>query len=185
MSRSPYLVNKERAALLVVDIQEKILAVMSEPDRVVENSVKLIKGFHALHRPIFATEQYPEALGQTVEKVQKALKKTPVEVKSTFSCCGIQDLVLSLRKQMIDQIVLCGIETHVCVSQTAFDLAHADLSVYICQDAVSSRKEIDYQAALHRMALHGITVTTSEAVLFEMVENTESEVFKPILKIIK
>jgi len=185
MSRSPLLVNKERAALLVIDIQKKILTVMSEPDVVVENSVKLIKGFHALERPIFATEQYPEALGKTVEKIQKALKKKPIQVKSTFSCCGIADFVRSLRKQMIDQVVLCGIETHVCVLQTAFDLAHADLSVYVCQDAVSSRKEMDYQAALNRMAFQGIKITTTESVLFEMVEDAESDGFKPILKIIK
>ena len=185
MSRSPLLVHRERAALLVVDIQEKILAVMSEPDRVVKNSVKLIKGFHALGRPIFATEQYPEALGKTVEKIHKALKKTPIEVKSTFSCCGIRDLIFSVRKQMIDQIIICGIETHVCVLQTAFDLMHAGLNIFVCQDAVSSRNEMDYQAALIRMAHQSIIVTTTESVLLEMVENSESEVFKPILKLIK
>jgi len=185
MSRNPYLVSQNRAALLVVDIQEKILAVMSDPDRVVKNSVKIIKGFHTLERPIFVTEQYPEALGSTVEKVHKALKKTDIQVKNTFSCCGITDLVLSLRKQKIDQVVLCGIETHVCVLQTAFDLMHAGFSVFVCQDAVSSRKEMDYQAALQRMAQGGVFITTTESVLLEMVENIESKSFKPILKLIK
>lgn len=185
MSRNPILLDRKRAALFVVDIQTKILAVMAQPELVVENTVKLIKGFKILELPIFATEQYPEGIGKTVAPIKRNLKGIEIRQKLTFSCCGIDGLIHSIRSQKIDQIVLCGIESHVCVWQTAMDLLHEGFSVFVVRDALSSRSETDYEAALSRMAYQGIGVTTTEMVLFELLYEAGTDEFTKVSKLIK
>ena len=185
MSRHPLLLDRGRSGLLVVDIQEKILAVMADPERVVENTIKLIQGCTILEVPVFVTEQYPDGLGQTVAPVKEAVGEVEMRGKLSFSCCGIEGLSRSLRSQKVEQVVVCGIESHVCVWQTAMDLIHEDFLVYVVRDAVSSRKEVDCETALDRMAFHGIGVTTTEMVLFELLEKAGTEAFKQVAKLIK
>lgn len=185
MSRHPVLLDRKRAGLLVVDIQEKMLAVMAEPERVVENSVKLIKGFKILACPIFVTEQYPDGIGKTVDPIAKVLEDIEIPDKLSFSCCGIEGLTHSFRSKKIDQVVLCGIESHVCVWQTAMDLLHEEFSVVVARDAISSRKEIDCETTLRRMTAQGIHVATTEMVLFELLEKAGTDEFKKLSKLIK
>ena len=185
MSRNPVLLDRKRTGLLVVDIQEKILAVMANPDRVVENSVKLIKGFKILGCPIFVTEQYPKGIGKTVKPIKSALGDIKIAEKLIFSCCGVEGLTRSILSKRIDQVVLCGIESHVCVWQTAMDLLHQDLTVFVVRDALSSRKDEDHEAALLRMGFHGIEVTTTETVLFELLNEAGTNEFKEVSKLIK
>jgi len=185
MSRNPLLLDRKRAGLLVIDVQEKLLAVMAEPERVVENTIKLIKGFQILERPIFVTEQYPEGVGKTVAPIKKALKDVHIHEKITFSCIGMEGLVHTVWSQKIDQVVLCGIESHVCVWQTAVDLLYQGFTVAVVRDAVSSRKEIDCETALHRMASQGIALVTVEMVLFELLERAGTDAFKKVMKLIK
>lgn len=185
MKRNPELLDRNRATLLVVDIQEKILSVMTNPEEVVAESVKLIKGFQLLDCPIFITEQYPKGLGPTVKEVKDAIGETGIPEKMTFSCCGAPDLLTQIRQAKRDQIILCGIETHVCVWQTAMDLLINRFSVTVVRDAVSSRKESDYKTALTRMRMKGISVSSTEMVLFELLQSAEAEAFKDISKLIK
>jgi nicotinamidase-related amidase len=185
MLRHPVLLDRNRTGLLVVDIQEKILAVTSRSKQVVENAVKLIKGFKILERPIFITEQYPEGLGNTVDPIKKVLEEAEIHQKLTFSCCGIEGLTRQIRTQKIDQLVLCGIESHVCVWQTAMDLAYDGFKVSVVGDALSSRTDENHEAALKRMASHGIEVTTTEMVLFELLKEAGTDAFKAVSKLIK
>jgi len=185
MIKNISLLDKSRTGLLVVDIQDKILKAMARPDEVVENTIKLIKGFKILNCPIFVTEQYPEGLGGTVKAIKKFIDDIEIYEKSTFSCCGIDNLVNKFRSSKIDQIVLCGIEAHVCVWQTAMDLIYENFSVSVVRDAVCSRKDSDMNTAVDRMAVAGINITTTEMVLFELLERIDVDEFKPILKLIK
>ena len=185
MSRHPSILDRTRTGLLVIDIQEKICAAMAHPDRVVENSVRLVKGFTILNLPIFVTEQYPKGIGATVPKLKKVLKEIKIIEKTSFSCCGIQGFIGSIRSEKIDQLVLCGIESHVCVLQTAMDLKHEGFMVSVVADALSSRKDSDHDIAMLSMRSHGINVTTTEMVLFELLKTVEDKAFKDVHKLIK
>lgn len=185
MSRNNLLLDRNRTGLLVVDIQKKILAVMAHPERVVENTVKLIKGFKIIGCPIFVTEQYPKGIGKTVDAIKEVLEDIKVQEKLTFSCCGIEGFIRSIRSRKIDQVVVCGIESHVCVWQTVMDLVHEDFIVVVVRDALSSRKDEDYEAALNRMASQGIGVSTTEMVLFELLEKAGTDEFKEVAELIK
>lgn len=185
MNRHPQILNRNRTALLIVDVQQKINAVMMHADTVVESIVKLIKSCQILNVPIFITEQYPKGLGPTEPKILEALEgKTPIQ-KMTFSCCGAEELCSKLHDKNIQQLIVTGIESHVCVQQTALDLLANELQVHVPKDAVSSRKELDYQTALERMAKAGVVLTTVEAALFELLEEAGTPDFKEVSKLIK
>src|SRR5574340_82062 len=164
MNRHPKILNREKTALLVIDIQERILPVILEYQRVVDNSIKLINGFKILNLPIYYTEQYPKGLGPTEPKIKSALEQTEAIQKMTFSCCGAGNLFNDLKDKGIKQVVVCGIESHVCVLQTVLDLLANDLQVHVVSDAVSSRRKFDYGIALRRMENNGAEITLTESV---------------------
>jgi nicotinamidase-related amidase len=177
--------KKESTALLVIDIQEKILPVIKKNELVVENTVKLIKGFKTLGLPIYYTEQYPKGLGHTTETIKNELDNAEAIQKMSFSCSGAGDLFKDLEKKGVTQIVVCGIESHVCVQQTVLDLLANEFQVDVAADAVSSRKKFDYKTALRRMRDNGAEVTSTEAVLFELLEVCGTYEFKTISKLVK
>ncbi len=185
MKRNPKILTKEKSVLLVVDIQEKILNVMQHKERVVENTVKLIKGFRLLNLPVYYTEQYPKGLGETEPEIKAELKSVNAIQKMSFSCYGAGDLFEEFKKKNLSQIVVCGIETHVCIQQTVLDLLANGFQVNLPADAVSSRKLLDYEIALRRMENNGAEVTSTEAVLFELLNVCGTQEFKDILKIVK
>jgi nicotinamidase-related amidase len=179
------LLKREKTALLIIDIQERILPVMMNPGMVTENCIKLIKGFKILGSPVFYTEQYPKGLGPTAAVLLDELTGINAVQKMSFSCSGAEDLFDQLKLKNIEQVVITGIESHVCVQQTVLDLLENGFQVNICADAVSSRKEIDYKTALERMSSHGAEVTTTESVLFELLNVCGTDEFKQISKIVK
>lgn len=185
MIRNSRILNRERTALLVIDVQEKILKVMRNYETLVENINKLIKGFKILNIPIFYTEQYPKGLGQTTELILPNLRPNEAIQKLTFSCYGAPNLFNQFRELKKDQIVVCGIESHVCVMQTVIDLLGNGFQVNVPIDAISSRKEIDYNAAIIRFSNEGAIITSTESVLFELLEECRSEEFKQISKLVK
>ena len=185
MKRNPKILNREKTALLVVDIQERILNVMQHKERVIENTIKLIKGFRLLDVPIYYTEQYPKGLGETETKIKEELKLVNAIQKMSFSCYGAEDLFEEFKRKNFSQIVVCGIETHVCVQQTVLDLLANGFQVNLPADAVSSRKILDYEIALRRMENNGTEVTSTESVLFELLNVCGTQEFKDILNIIK
>ncbi len=185
MKRFEKLLTIDKTALLIIDIQERIIRVIHEYETVVENTKKLIKGFKALGIPIYYTEQYPKGLGPTVESIQNELEGNDAIQKLSFSCSGAGDLFNELKRNEISQVVVCGVESHVCVQQTVLDLIANDFQVNLAADAVSSRRVKDYEISLSRMRQHGADVTTTEAILFELLNVCGTDVFKQISKIVK
>jgi len=185
MKRHPQILNRKEAALLIVDVQQKINAVMQAGPLVVDSTVNLIKACRTLAVPIFITEQYPQGLGPTEPAILDALGHPQPIQKMTFSCCGADELNSGLQAGSIRQVILTGIECHVCVQQTALDLLARDLQVHVPKDAVSSRKRLDYETALERMSKAGVVLTTVESVLFELLEKAGTPEFKEVTRLIK
>jgi len=179
------LLIPEKTALLIIDIQERILPVISNHQRVVDNTLKLIKGFKVMSLPIYFTEQYPKGLGPTVSSLIEELGELKPFDKMSFSCSGAGDLFNEFKKKNLSQIVVCGIESHVCVQQTVLDLIENGFQVNLAADAVSSRKEIDYNTSIERMRHHGTEVTTTESILFELLNVCGTPQFKEVSKIVK
>ena len=185
MKRHPLILKKETTALLIIDLQERILPVIRNYEVVVENTIKLIKGFKTLQLPIYFTEQYPKGLGPTSKKVLDELKGYSAIHKMSFSCSGAGDLFNELHKKKLSQIVVCGVESHVCIQQTVLDLLANNFQANLAADAVSSRKEIDYKTALQRMLALGAEITTTESILFELLQVCGTPEFKEVSKIVK
>jgi isochorismate hydrolase len=185
IERNPVILKRERTALIIIDLQERIMNVMGEKERVISNALKLIRGFKVLHLPIFYTEQYPKGLGATCGELKEELEGLSAVQKLSFSCYGAENFFQRLIDNDIEQIVISGVESHVCVQQTVLDLIANGFQVNIAADAVSSRKEFDYMIALDRMNAHGAEITTTESVLFELLQNSGSDEFKAISKLVK
>lgn len=184
MKRHPQILDRKHTALLIVDVQEKINAVMMQGNLVVDSILKLIKACQTLNVAIFITEQYPKGLGPTEPKILQALQGQSPLQKMTFSCCGSQEFLEKINGQNIKQVIVTGIESHVCVQQTALDLLVQEIQVHIPKDAVSSRKELDYQTALERMSNAGVVLTSVEALLFELLQEAGTPELKEVVKLI-
>jgi nicotinamidase-related amidase len=169
--------------LLVVDVQEKLVVGMKYGPLMVANSARLVRAAKELEMPIWATEQYPKGLGPTVPELAEILPKRPS--KTTFHCCEVPELVEQLHGRRIRHVTLAGIETHVCIAQTALELMKMGLLVQIPADAVASRGKLDWEFALRRLERAGAVITTTEAVLFEWIESSEHPCFKTISNLIK
>jgi nicotinamidase-related amidase len=185
LQRNGKILLRDKTALLIIDIQEKILPVMNNPNQVIENALKLIKGFKVLNIPIFYTEQYPKGLGSTSEALLTELQGLSPIQKMSFSCYSAGNFFTRLIDNNVSQVVIAGIESHVCVQQTVLDLLANNFQVNVAADAVSSRNDFDYKISLDRMKVHGAEVTTSEAILFELLVDCGTDEFKDISKIIK
>jgi len=182
--KHPQILVQNKSALLVIDIQERIYKVMRKYEQLIENVVKLIKGAKIISIPIYFTEQYPKGLGETIQQIKAELNGKAFQ-KVTFSCFGAENLFDQLKEKGINQIIVCGIESHVCVQQTVLDLLANDFQVNIPINAVSSRYKIDYKTALKRMAKNGAQLTTVEAVLFELLQVSGNTTFKKVSSLIK
>lgn len=171
---------------IVIDVQEKLLPVMDEADRVLASTTTLVKGLRALEVPIIATEQYPKGLGPTVAQVQSTFASWDPIVKSTFSCCDTPDFMTLLKTHsQVSTVVITGIEAHVCVLQTAIDLLDAGYTPVIVADATSSRNPADTKIAFSRFQTEGIRLTTTESVLFELTRTSGNAAFRTISRLIK
>jgi nicotinamidase-related amidase len=166
------------SALLVVDVQEKLLPAIRGQARLVWNIRRLLDGAKALGVTVAATEQYPQGLGPTTAEIAQRLSGVPS--KLTFSCGGCAEIFESLRDQGRQKVLVVGVEAHVCVQQSVLDLVSDGFRVYVAVDAVGSRFAIDYETALRRMDSAGATLTTTEAVLFEWCERAGTPEFKQI-----
>jgi len=178
------MLTAENAVLIVVDVQGKLARLMHEAEALFNNLSRLIRGATVLGLPVVATEQNPEGLGPTVEEVRRHLPMAPIP-KMAFSCCGEPAVVDALEATGRPQVLLCGIETHICVYQTARDLLARGREVHVVADAVSSRTPRNRDIGLEKMRAAGAQVTSVETALFEMVEVAEGPAFKQILEIVK
>ena len=181
LPRSPELMSRGDSALLVVDVQEKLVPAIAQGARVVWNVRRLIDAAKVLGLPVTATEQYPKGLGPTVAELAERLVAMPS--KLTFSAGGCPAVFADLRNRGLYKILVCGIEAHVCVAQTVFDLLADGWRVYVAVDAVGSRFEIDRRTALDRMDSAGATLTTVEAAMFEWCDAAGTPEFKEISRL--
>jgi nicotinamidase-related amidase len=184
--RSPKLFTREQSALVVVDVQQSFLDPVYEKERVVERSQFLIRCANVLGVPILATVQYAERMGGTIAAISELLPSScPTTDKLCFSCFGAEEFARNLQTTGRKQVILCGIETHICVNQTAHDLLHAGYTVGIPFDAVSSRDKKNHKNALRRMEAAGAIIANTESVVYEWMYESGSAEFKDILKIVK
>lgn len=170
--------------MLIVDVQEKLIPLIPVADQLITNCRKLIDAAKALEIPAAGTEQYPRGLGKTVPALAEPLGDMPEKVR--FSCAEVLGWKGPRNEpDSVDQIIVAGIEAHVCVLQTVLDLLAVGYRVYVPADAVASRKKLDWKIALDRMSLHGAVVTTTESVLFECCETAGTPEFKTISGLVK
>ncbi|MFN8457006.1 MAG: hydrolase [Anaerolineae bacterium] len=180
------MLNLNNTALVVIDVQGKLAQVMHGKEALFENLQKLIKGVQVLELPIIWNEQLPEKLGPTTPEVAELLAHSTQPIpKSSFSCCGNPPFMAALQATGRKQILLTGIESHVCVYQTCLDLLNQGYEVQVVTDAVSSRTAENRQLGLERMQAAGATPTSTEMALFELLRVAEGLKFKEITKIVK
>lgn len=175
----------KHTALLVIDVQERLVPAIFEKDRMLLNTLKSIKAAKALGIPVVYTEQYPKGLGITMAELREDLGDSPVYEKTAFSCCGSSGFLKYLKANKIKKLILTGIETHVCVFQTAVDLIEKDFDVIVLADAVSSRSEMDRKFALKNLRAMGASVTTFECLFMVYIKDAKHPSFKEISNILK
>lgn len=183
LPRSPELMNANETGLLVVDAQEKLLEVIPRRKEVVWNIRRLLDAAAALGVTTAATEQYPEKLGATVPELKQRLEQVPD--KLCFSAGACSSIFEGWRSDGLYRVLVAGIETHVCVAQTAFDLLADGWQVYVAVDAVGTRRDIDHDAALRRMEAAGVVLTSTEAAMFEWCRVAGTPEFKKISALAK
>lgn len=184
ITRNPKILKREKCALLIIDIQGRIINVMRNKELMIENTLKLIKGMKILDIPIYYTEQYPKGLGETIPELKEELNSEAVQ-KMTFSCTGAGELFKELINKNITQVIVCGIESHVCVQQTVLDLIANGFQVDVAADAVTSRRKMDYELALNRIQSNGAEITSTESILFEILDVCGTPEFKEVIKLVK
>jgi nicotinamidase-related amidase len=180
-----FFLDKASTALLIIDIQEKLAAVMKVKDAVIMNSLHLIELAKILHIPIVLTEQYPKGIGQTVEEIRNALPEyKPIE-KLTFSCCDEKGFLSEIKKLNKQTIIVAGMETHVCVLQTCIGLLRSGGNVHVVQDAICSRNKENWKIGIQFMRDAGAVITSTETVLFQLLKIAGTDEFKTMIKRIK
>ena len=176
---------KDHTTALVIDIQEVLYPHIKEHEILLANCQKLIRGLNVLDIPLLVTEQYSKGLGSTLKSIKEILPSyDPIE-KLAFSCCGSAEFCSSLAELKRKNVVVIGIESHVCVLQTVLDLIEKDYQPIVIEDCVSSRKLNDKDIAIMRMRQEGAIISTYESILFELCRVAGTDKFKAISKIVK
>jgi nicotinamidase-related amidase len=179
----PTQMSAADTGLLVIDVQAKLVPMIVQAERLVNNIAFLLDVARALEVPVLATEQYPRGLGATVPELARRLGDRPDKVR--FSSCAVPALVETFQTHGRPKVVLCGIETHVCVLHTALDLLALDFHVFVAADAVGSRYPIDHDTALRRLERAGAVPTTVETCAFEWMGGADHPRFKDVSKLVQ
>jgi nicotinamidase-related amidase len=180
------MLARERAVLVVVDVQDRYRAALHGWDRVVAATTLLLQGARVLEIPVVATEQYPKGLGHTAPEIARHLPPGLVMFeKMTMSCCGAAPFTEHLAASGRSQVLVAGIETHACINQTVHDLIAAGYQVHVARDATSSRRPADVGPAWDKMRAAGMLPTTSEQALLELVRTAEAVEFKALQRLLK
>ncbi len=181
------MINSKNSLLLIIDIQEKFRLVLFNVDELISNVTKLVKAFQLLKIPILVIEQYPKGLGKTMKEIKEELDGYDYIEKVSFDCFHNRDFFDLLENKFSDKkyLIICGIEAHVCVTQTVLSALFKGYDVHLVANAVSSRKKIDYDIALRRMEDEGAKLSSSEMIIFQMIKDSKEEHFKEISQIIK
>lgn len=190
--RHPALVTREGSVLVVVDIQERLAAVMGRRDETVATASRLVRVAAILGTPVVVTRQHPRGLGDTVDELHAPLDEArragsavTVVDKLSFDCMAEPAFVAALADTGCEHVVLAGMEAHICVTQTALSLAAAGPTPHVVADAVCSRHDADAATALDRLRCHGVDVLTSESAIYEAVGEAGTERFRAVLQVVK
>jgi len=180
------MLTVDNTALLIIDVQGKLAQLMHQKEKLFANLEKIIKGAQVLELPLIWTEQVPEKLGPTSPELAELLIRSAQPIsKASFSCCGVEPFVSALAQTKRRQVLVTGIETHICVYQTSVDLLAQGYEVQVVADAVSSRTAENRQLGLDRMHSAGAVLTSTEMALFELLRVAEGDKFRQISKIVK
>ena len=183
------LLTHDKSQLLIIDVQEKLIEAISGKDRVIDRCVRLVRAARTLCVPITMSEQYPQGLGPTADPIRVAFANSGLVVdKVEFSCFKsdpLRERLHELRRQGRPQVVIGGIEAHVCVTQTAIDLEEQGFESFVVADAVGSRAKASRKLALTRLLKAGVDVVDSEMVLFEWLERAGTREFKELQALVK
>ena len=170
-------------ALLIIDVQEKIIRTIFKKDSITKNIKKLIDAYQILEENIFLSEQNPFKLGATIPELLPKNGFKKIE-KMEFSIANKQEFLIELKNKKITNLIVCGIETHICIQQTALDCLQKGFEVILISDAMGSRNRVDHEIALKRMNQSGAILTTTESMIFELCKTADRKEFKEIRNII-
>jgi nicotinamidase-related amidase len=176
---------QKRCAVLVLDMQEKLLPQIDQSQLVIGQVGRMIDGANALEVPVLVTEQYRKGLGETVEPLKSKLAHAVCNEEKMLFSALIPSVLSKLRELEVTQVVVCGIETHICVMQTCLDLIEKGFETAVVADAVGSRRALDHQTGMQRMLANGIVPVTVESVLLEWVKEAGTAAFKAVLPVIR
>ena len=179
------MLRLDDTVLVVIDVQGKLAQLMHDKDALFSNVRLMIQGASVLEVPILLTEQYPQGLGPTVPEISELLPDVEPITKTAFSCCGEQAFNEAFTNLGRGQALLVGIETHVCVWQTAHDLLESEYEVHVVADAISSRNAVNREIGLQRMRDAGAEITCVESALFELMRVAEGPKFKAVSKLLR
>lgn len=178
-------ISREQTACLVIDIQERLVPVMYEKEALIKSSGILIQGLQALGIPMLITQQYTKGLGHTVPEISSLVNDFSFIEKRDFSCCGEPEVMMQLNMTGAKNIIVCGIESHVCILQTVLDLKENGFNPVVVTDAISSRKPFSIETAKERFRFEGVMMTSVESLLFELTRSSAAPEFKIISKLVK
>ena len=180
-------IEREEAVLIIIDVQDVLMKKMNQEvgKNVIQNIRILLTFAKEMAIPILMTEQYPKGLGKTVPEIKMELGSIlPIE-KVSFSCCGVETFNIKLNRLGRKQVILSGIETHVCVLQTAADLIQKGYEVHVVADAICSRRKLDWEIGLRWMEKRGAMISTTEIIAFQLLEEAGTEEFRGLSKLLK
>ena len=178
-------ITKGNTIGLVIDIQERLLPVMCEKEEFLKTTVTLIEGLKELKIPLLVTQQYSKGLGETVSEIKSVIPDFIYIEKRSFSCCDEPVFLNNLKESGVKNIIICGIESHVCVLQTAVDLKAAGYNPAVVMDCISSRSKGSIEIAKERFRYEGILMISAESVLFELTRSSAAPEFKAISNLVK
>ena len=178
------LPNRNTTALLVIDIQERLMPVIAGADKIFSSVNTLISGVAVLGITTIVTEQYPKGLGHTCSEIQLP-NNLSIDEKMCFSCMRSDSVLAKLKQNNITDIIICGVESHICVLKTALEALEKGFAVHIVQDAISSRTIENKGAAIERMRQSGAYIVSTEMILFMLIDEAGTDQFKAISKLIK
>lgn len=181
------ILNQENTQILIIDIQEKLLNASFNKEIIEKKSEIISKAATILNIPVIVTEQYPKGLGETIDSIKENLSadNTKYFEKVSFSALADSELLKQLKKNKKQQVIVLGIETHICVHQTVADLLKLGCNVVIASDACGSRSELEHICGLENMKSSGAEIKTTEMILFELLKTAKHNKFKEIQALIK
>lgn len=182
-----FFLDRDKAVLVVIDVQEKLCLAMDHKvlHRLTKNIGILLESAAELKVPVLITEQYVKGLGATLPELKEKGGDAPCYEKMAFSCCGSSEFVEKLKSLGRTQVIVTGMETHVCVLQTVIELRDAGLEVHLVKDAVMSRSKQNWQTAVEAMTLSGAIPTCTESVVFQLLEVAGTDEFKKLSKLVR